>query len=79
MTTPMMAPPPIVAQVAAIGARLAADPRLADRVVARPHPLLVLVRQGGLFVVCGARPSSGSAAATRSAPSAGRSPRAMRS
>lgn len=37
--------------MAAITARLAADPRLADRVVVRPHPLLSTVRQDRLFVI----------------------------
>jgi HD-GYP domain-containing protein (c-di-GMP phosphodiesterase class II) len=40
-----------VAAMAAITVRLASDPRLADRVVARPHPLLATVRQDKLFVV----------------------------
>jgi HD-GYP domain-containing protein (c-di-GMP phosphodiesterase class II) len=35
----------------ALTASLAADPRLTDRVVARPHPLLCTVRQEQLFVV----------------------------
>ena len=37
--------------VAELAGRLAADPRLADRVVTRPHPLLTVVRQERLFVV----------------------------
>ena len=34
-----------------LAARMAADPRLADRIVARPHPLLVTVRKDQLFAV----------------------------
>ncbi|MFT3774042.1 MAG: HD domain-containing phosphohydrolase [Minicystis sp.] len=39
------------ASMAALTARLAADPRLGDLVVARPHPLLTTVRQDQLFVI----------------------------
>jgi HD-GYP domain-containing protein (c-di-GMP phosphodiesterase class II) len=42
---------PLVARVADLAARLSADPRLANRVVARPHPLLVVVRHDQLFVI----------------------------
>jgi HD-GYP domain-containing protein (c-di-GMP phosphodiesterase class II) len=43
--------PGLLAQVAALASRLAADPRLGHRVVARPHPLLVSVRQDRLFAL----------------------------
>ncbi len=46
--------PPLVTSTAELAARLAADSRLADRIVARPHPLLVVVRQDRLFVVLAA-------------------------
>jgi HD-GYP domain-containing protein (c-di-GMP phosphodiesterase class II) len=42
---------PLVERVRALSLRLAADPRLGDHVVARVHPLLVVVRQENLFVV----------------------------
>ena len=41
----------VLAPVAAIADKLARDPRLADRVVARPHPLLITVRKDPLEVV----------------------------
>jgi HD-GYP domain-containing protein (c-di-GMP phosphodiesterase class II) len=40
-----------VAATTALAALLAADPRLADVAVGRPHPLLVVVRRERLFVV----------------------------
>jgi HD-GYP domain-containing protein (c-di-GMP phosphodiesterase class II) len=43
--------PPLVASMAALAARLAGDPRLSDRIVSRPHPLLAVVRQDRLSVV----------------------------
>jgi HD-GYP domain-containing protein (c-di-GMP phosphodiesterase class II) len=43
--------PPLAAAMTALTARLAADPRLSDRVVTRPHPLLVTVRQDRLFAL----------------------------
>ena len=39
------------AAMAAVAARLAADPRLVEHVVVRPHPLLVTVRKERLFAV----------------------------
>jgi len=47
----MAAAPSAVATMAAITAGLASDPRLAGRVVARPHPLLAMVRSGPLFAL----------------------------
>ena len=47
---------PLVAGMADLAARLAADARLGDRLVARPHPLLVVVRQDRRFVVLAAAP-----------------------
>jgi HD-GYP domain-containing protein (c-di-GMP phosphodiesterase class II) len=41
----------LVASMGAVAAGLAADPRLAARVVARPHPLLVSVRKEQLFAL----------------------------
>ena len=41
----------LIDSMASLAARLATDARLADRIVARPHPLLVVVRQERLFVV----------------------------
>ena len=41
----------VLAPVAAIADKLTRDPRLCDRVVARPHPLLVTVRKDPLEVV----------------------------
>jgi hypothetical protein len=43
--------PPLAAAMTALTARLAADPRLSDRVVTRPHPLLVTVRHDRLFAL----------------------------
>jgi HD-GYP domain-containing protein (c-di-GMP phosphodiesterase class II) len=37
--------------MARVAARLTADPRLGDRIVSRPHPLVVTVRQDDLVVV----------------------------
>ncbi len=48
---PMADAPPLLTEVADLAARLAADPRLAARIVGRPHPLLVVIRQEQLFVV----------------------------
>jgi HD-GYP domain-containing protein (c-di-GMP phosphodiesterase class II) len=41
----------VLSPVAAIADKISRDPRLADRVVARPHPLLVTVRKDALVVV----------------------------
>jgi HD-GYP domain-containing protein (c-di-GMP phosphodiesterase class II) len=43
--------PALVTEMATLAGRLAADPRLASRVVTHPHPLLVSVRQDRLTVV----------------------------
>ncbi|APR84128.1 GAF domain protein [Minicystis rosea] len=51
MTTPPLDAAEPAMAMTAIVARLAADPRHGDRVIARPHPLLVTVRQDQLFVI----------------------------
>src|ERR1700677_546082 len=46
-----MAGASLVAAMAGLTSRLAADPRLADVVIGRPHPLLLVIRRERLFVV----------------------------
>jgi HD-GYP domain-containing protein (c-di-GMP phosphodiesterase class II) len=41
----------IVATIARVAARVSTDPRLGDRIVSRPHPLVVTLRQDDLLVV----------------------------
>ena len=50
--TPPVADAP-ARDMAAVAARLASDPRLAAYVIARPHPLLAVVRHDRLFVFLG--------------------------
>ncbi|HVH45303.1 MAG TPA: GAF domain-containing protein, partial [Labilithrix sp.] len=48
--------PPLVAKMAALAAELARDPRLANEVVTRPHPLLVAASRDDLIVVVAPAP-----------------------